>query len=89
MNWLSGIVTYLLIWWVVLFTVLPWKSKPSRQPGMGHAASAPKVPNLGIKFVVTSVISAFVWVGVYTLIEKGYIDYRAIAIQMMQEDHAQ
>lgn len=88
MGWFSGIVVYLLIWWVVLFTVLPWKSRPPARPGRGHAASAPKTPNLGIKFAVTTVIAAFFWVVVYILIEKGYIDYRAIAMQMMQEDHA-
>lgn len=85
MNWFSGLVVYLLIWWVVLFTVLPWKSHPPRRPGMGHAAGAPKTPNLGIKFVVTSLISGFLWVVVYVLIKKGFIDYRAIAIHMMQE----
>lgn len=87
MNWFSGIIVYLLIWWVTLFTVLPWKSRPPRRPGMGHAASAPKTPNLGVKFVVTSVIAAFVWGVVYLLIEKGFINYRAIAMHMMQEDH--
>lgn len=56
---------------------------------MGHATSAPKTPNLGIKFLVTSVISAFFWVVVYILIKKGFIDYRAIALHMMQEDAAQ
>lgn len=88
MTWFTGIIVYLLIWWVVLFTVLPWKSRPPRRPGMGHATSAPKTPNLGVKFVVTSLISAFLWVVVYFMIEKGFIDYRAIAIHMMQEDTA-
>ena len=88
MNWISGIVVYLLIWWVALFTVLPWRSEPPSVPGIGHATSAPKVPNLGIKFLVTTVIAAFLWVVVYILIDIGYIDYRAIAMQMMQEDHA-
>ena len=89
MNWFSGVLVYLLIWWVVLFTVLPWKSRPPRTPGYGHAASAPKAPNLGVKFVVTTVIAAFFWVVVYILIDEGFINYRAIAMQMMQEDHAQ
>ena len=89
MGWFTGIIVYLLIWWVVLFTVLPWKSRPPQQPGLGHATSAPKSPNLGVKFVVTSAIAAFIWVIVYVMIREGIIDYRAIAIHMMQEDHAQ
>lgn len=87
MGLISGIAVYVLIWWVVLFTVLPWKVRPPVKPGMGHATSAPKAPNLGIKFLVTSLISGVVWVIIYVLIQKGFIDYRAIAIQMMREDH--
>lgn len=89
MGWISGIVVYVLIWWVVLFTVLPWKNRPSRNPQTGNVTSAPNKPNLGIKFVATSVISIFVWLVVYLLIDQGIIDYRAIAMQMMREDHAQ
>ena len=87
MTLFTGIVLYILIWWVVLFTVLPWKSRAPTKPGHGHATSAPNSPNLGIKFLVTSIISAVVLLIVYLLIQNGIIDYRAIAIQMMKEDH--
>ena len=89
MNFLSGLLVYLLIWMTVLFTVLPWRNQPPRNPQIGTAASAPNKPNLGIKFVATTIISAFIWVVVYLMIDHGIIDYRAIAIQMMREDHAQ
>lgn len=87
MNWFTGIVVYLLIWWVVLFTVLPWYSRPPKRPRTGHATSAPKAPNLGIKFLATTVISAFVWIVIYVLIDQEIISYRWIAMQMMQEDY--
>lgn len=87
MTIFTAIVLYILIWWVVLFTVLPWKSRPPTKPGQGHATSAPNSPNLGIKFLVTSIISAVVLLIVYLLIQNGIIDYRAVAIQMMKEDH--
>ncbi len=89
MNWFSGIVVYLLIWWCVLFTVLPWKSRPPKRPGLGHATGAPERPNLGIKFLVTTLISAFLWMCVYILIDRGFINYRGIAMQMMRQDYGQ
>lgn len=89
MGLVSGIAVFLLVWWIVLFTVLPWYNRPVDNPETGHVASAPKSPNLKIKFLVTTVISAFIWIGVYGLIEMEIIDYRSIALQMMQEDHAQ
>ena len=31
MGWLTGIVVYILTWWVVLFAILPlWVTPPSR-----------------------------------------------------------
>ena len=89
MDWISGIAVYLLIWWIVLFTVLPWSSKPPENPGLGHAAGAPKAPNLKVKFLATTVIAGLIWGAVDVLIEIKIIDYRAIAIEMMQEDKAQ
>lgn len=89
MGWISGTVVYLLIWWVVLFTVLPWNNNPPETPGLGHATSAPKAPNLKVKFLATTGIAGIIWVAVYVLIEIKVIDYRAIAIEMMQEDKAQ
>jgi predicted secreted protein len=87
MTWFTGTIVYLLTWWVVLFMVLPWKSNPPRRPTVGHATSAPEKPNLGIKFVVTSVISAFVWAIIYILMKQGIIDFHAIATRMIQEDY--
>ena len=82
MNWFSGIIVYLLIWWLVLCAVLPWRVKPPRRPETGMASSAPIAAHIGIKCVVTSIIAAFLWVGVYVLIKSGVIDYRYIASQM-------
>lgn len=82
MTWFTGIVVYLLIWWVTLFVVLPWKVQPPRRPEPGMASSAPVAANMGIKCVVTTVIAAFLWVCVYVLIDSGIIDYRYIASQM-------
>jgi predicted secreted protein len=38
MNWLTGIVVYILVWWVTLFAILPlWVT---RSGGAGFAAGA-------------------------------------------------
>ncbi len=85
MTWFTAIVTYLLLWWLTLFTVLPWGNKMPEEPEQGHATSAPVHPNLKLKFLVTSCISAILLLLVYILIEIKIIDFRAIAIAMMEE----
>jgi predicted secreted protein len=88
MDIITSIVVYLTIWWVVLFTVLPWGVKPEENPQTGNATSAPADPRLRMKFLVTSGISAIIWLVVWILIKNDVIDFRSIAAAMMQEDNA-
>ncbi|MBL9033247.1 MAG: DUF1467 family protein [Rhodospirillaceae bacterium] len=64
MNWFSQIAIFLLIWFVVLFAVLPWGVKHNVESRPGHDPGAPANPNLLRKALATTVISLLIW-GVY------------------------
>jgi predicted secreted protein len=56
------ISVYFVIWWTVLFAVLPWGSRSHHEagievPGGGDPAS-PVTPNLKKKFITTTWVSA-------------------------------
>lgn len=57
MTLVSGIVVFSIIWWTVLFMVLPFGVKTSNHPEVGHADSAPLNPQIGRKFLITTFIS--------------------------------
>lgn len=76
MSWFSGILVYVMIWWVVFFTTLPWGVKVPDQAEPGHAPSAPSNPMLWRKALITTIISAVVWVGAYYLIESDMLSFR-------------
>ena len=76
MSGLTGLLAYVIIWWMVLFTVLPWGIKVPEEPEPGHATSAPEKPRLVRKFTITTVIATLLWGLVYTLIESGLISFR-------------
>lgn len=78
----AGIVVYIITWWTVLFTVLPLGVKTPDNPEVGIASSAPINPRLGYKFLLTSLISACIWVVIYVLIDIKIIDFRDIAAHM-------
>ena len=78
MGWISGIFVYFLIWWVVLFAVLPWGVHVPDNPEPGHAASAPSNPRMGLKVIATTVVSAIVWVAVWYLLSSGWISLRTL-----------
>jgi predicted secreted protein len=76
MHWYTGVMAYVIIWWAVLFTVLPWGNRPPEAPDPGHATSAPEKPRLPIKFAVTTAIATAIFLGVYWLIESGLVSLR-------------
>lgn len=62
--WLSQAAIFLLIWFVVLFAVLPWGVRQPPEPEPGHDPGAPVNPQLWRKAAATTVISLLLW-GVY------------------------
>jgi predicted secreted protein len=62
--WFSQAAIFLLIWFVVLFTVLPIGVRQTDHPEPGHDPGAPVSPQLSRKALITTVISLAVW-GVY------------------------
>ncbi len=76
MSIVTGFAVYVVIWWIVLFTVLPWGAHAPENPEKGHAASAPVRPRLLLKFAVTTVIAGFVFAGVYWIIAADLFSFR-------------
>ena len=68
MGWVTGIVVYVLIWWVALFAVLPLWVTPADTDDPGHGAGAPQRPRMLLKIAITTVASALVWFAIYLLV---------------------
>jgi predicted secreted protein len=63
---------YFIIWWIVLFAMLPIGVRTSEEAGEkaapGSAESAPHRPNLLPKMIATTVVASIVFAGVYAII---------------------
>jgi predicted secreted protein len=57
MDILTGIFIFILIWWVVIFTVLPFGNAAPAVVEQGHSSGAPARPRLKQKLLWTTVIS--------------------------------
>jgi len=68
-----GIAIYFVIWWVLLFTVLPFGVKTSEEAGEAKdpriAESAPQRPNLLLKVFATTIVSGIVFAFLYAVME--------------------
>ena len=76
MTWLSGTFVFVIIWWVVIFAVLPFGVRRDEEPDAGHDPGAPKNPMLWRKMAVATVITGVIWVIVYWAGEAGDFDFR-------------
>ncbi len=76
MGWLTGIVVYLLVWWVTLFAILPLWVKPSEPDELGYAAGAPQRPRLVLKTAVTSAVAAVIWLVIYIVVRAPWFSFR-------------
>jgi methylmalonyl-CoA/ethylmalonyl-CoA epimerase len=76
MGWVTGIVVYVLTWWVTLFAVLPLWVTPAEPDDPGHAVGAPRRPRLLLKIALTTLVSAVIWVGIYALVASPWFSFR-------------
>jgi predicted secreted protein len=59
--WTTALAIYFLIWWVVLFAVLPWGIRSQHESGEfppGTDPGAPTLPRLVWKLIWTTLVSA-------------------------------
>lgn len=67
-----SIALYFLIWWIVLFAMLPIGVRTQEEEGEevspGTAESAPHAPNLFAKAVATTVVASIVFAVLYVII---------------------
>jgi len=65
-----GILVYVMIWVVVLFLVLPWGVQLPQKMTPGHATSAPDTPYIGLKLLITTLLSGFFWVIAFLVLKE-------------------
>ena len=72
-------IIYIIIWWIVFFTILP--IDVNRQKSIkidGEDAGSPENPKMLKKFIYCSVITTVIFVIIYLLIKYEYFNLRYI-----------
>jgi predicted secreted protein len=78
MSWTTALAIYFVIWWVVLFTVLPFGVRTQEEAELvpGSDPGAPAVPSMRRKLIWTTIVSAIV----FALCWVVYI-YRLVSLE--------
>jgi len=78
MPWTTMLAIYFVMWWIVLFAVLPWGVRSQAESGdvpEGTDPGAPAVPRLLMKALWTTIVSAVLFAAFYA----AYV-YRLVAL---------
>lgn len=79
MTVFTGIVAYVIIWWLVLFAVLPWGVQRNQSPGAGEDHGAPVRPRMWLKAGVTTLVAFLFWGALFLAIELEVFSFRDFA----------
>ena len=77
MQLFTAFVVFVMIWWVVLFAVLPFGTRPvDVETEAGGWRGAPERPLLVRKLIATTLITAVLWLGAMTVIRSDWLSFR-------------
>lgn len=80
MSIVGAIIVFLIVWWTVLFAVLPWGVRgrwEAPHDGVeGAEPGAPVEPQLRRKLLITTGIALAVTAVISAIIASGVIDFR-------------
>ena len=80
MSTTGSLIVYISIWWIVFFSVLPIgiKSQNAKFSDKlhGNDRGAPKNPEIGKKFLITTLITSVIFFVIYYLVSLNYFNLR-------------
>ncbi len=84
MSTTTAIAIFFLIWWVVLFAVLPWGVRSQHEGGEvtpGTDPGAPVVPKLGRKLIWTTVVASAIFAACYVVYTDRLVSLDSLMAQ--------
>ena len=76
----GSIIIYVIIWWIIFFSVLPvgiQSNKDKFQEKIeGVDPGAPKNPKIAKKFLITTIITSIIFIVIYYLVESNLLNLR-------------
>jgi predicted secreted protein len=83
MHPVTGIAIYFVVWWIVLFAVLPWGTRPVADPDSQTGwRGTPAQPRMRNKVIATTIVAAIVWGVLYLLITSETLSFRDGALSL-------
>ena len=76
----GSIIVYVLIWWIIFFSVLPVGIQSNKEKFQekieGIDPGAPNNPNIAKKFLFTTIITSIIFIVIYYLVDINLLNLR-------------
>tara|TARA_E500000331_G_scaffold44186_1_gene36863 strand:+ start:457 stop:711 length:255 start_codon:yes stop_codon:yes gene_type:complete len=76
----GSIIVYVMIWWIVFFSILPIgiqsKKEKFRDTVEGVDPGAPNNPKIAKKFLITTIITSIIFIMIYYLVNNDFLNLR-------------
>ena len=77
MSVTGSIVIFVIIWWIVFFSLLPIDVNRNKKTQIeGEDPGSPENPKILKKFIYTTIISTMVFLIIYYLVQYNYLNLR-------------
>ena len=80
MSITGSLIVFISIWWIVFFSILPIGIKSQNAKFSdelhGNDRGAPKNPNIGKKFFLTTLVTSVIFLIIYYLVSQNYLNLR-------------
>ena len=89
MNWFTGCVLFIIIWWISLFAILPIGTRPVQEADEQTGwRGAPAQPRMGRKVLATTILATVLWGGAYWLVRSDIVSFRHGLFALPQDQEA-
>ena len=75
MGIFTGILVYVIVWWLVFFMALPFGVQPEIEGTEGHQRGAPLNPRLWLKAGVTTIVTTFIFYLLYIFVPADMLEW--------------
>ena len=76
----GSIIVYVLIWWMIFFSILPMGIQSNKEKFKekieGIDPGAPNNPKIGKKFLITTILTSIIFLLIYYLVKFNFLNLR-------------
>ena len=79
MSITGSLIIYVLIWWIIFFSLLPIDvDRKHKQIVEGIDKGSPENPRIIKKLIYTTIITSIIFIGIFMLVKYDYLNLRKI-----------